>query len=287
MHDQPFTADWLGLREPVDHRFRSAELLGPLQRAGERLGWTRAVDLGAGTGSNLRYLAPALPFIREWTLFDHDADLLALADAPDATRTVWTVRGDLGREGLKALADAHLVTASALLDLMPEDWLRAVVDACAADQCGALFALSYDGEMEWHRRDPDDELVRGLVNEHQCRDKGLGPALGPRAAFVARDLFCGAGHDSWLRSTPWVLEGREHAQLTGSLVAGWSSAAVETRPDLEARIRSWAARRLSAVGEGDYRVTVGHRDLLALPPGVETLHDDASAGAAADSPGRS
>lgn len=281
MHDQPFTADWLALREPLDHRFRSAELLGPLQRAGERLGWTRAVDLGAGTGSNLRYLAPALPFIREWTLFDHDADLLALADAPDATRTVWTVRGDLAREGLKALAGAHFVTASALLDLVGEDWLCALVNACARDQFGALFALSYDGEVEWDMPDADDELVRGLVHEHQSRDKGLGPALGPRAALVARDLFRAAGHDIWLRSTPWVLEGPEHAPLTSALVGGWSTAALETRPDLGARIRSWAARRLSAVGEGDYRVTVGHRDLLALPPGMET--PDAAAAAAADS----
>jgi hypothetical protein len=53
-----FSAQWLDLREPVDHRSRNVELGRRLARHFE--GWRpiTVVDLGCGTGSNLRATAP-------------------------------------------------------------------------------------------------------------------------------------------------------------------------------------------------------------------------------------
>ena len=55
-----FSAQWLDLREPVDHRSRNVELGHRLARHFE--GWRpiTIVDLGCGTGSNLRATAPLL-----------------------------------------------------------------------------------------------------------------------------------------------------------------------------------------------------------------------------------
>ena len=75
--DGVFGADWLRLREPVDHRSRAEGHLPVLAEEWRRRGWSRIVDLGSGTGSNARYLAPRLPGAQQWTLVDHDADLLA------------------------------------------------------------------------------------------------------------------------------------------------------------------------------------------------------------------
>ena len=82
-----FPPTWLALREPADHRSRATELLEPLRtwmwmQAG---GTGHVVDLGCGTGSNLRFLAPRLASAEQkaeplpWVLVDHDPALLAEA----------------------------------------------------------------------------------------------------------------------------------------------------------------------------------------------------------------
>lgn len=268
MADDTFDAAWLALREPADHRSRSAELLPFLRAEGEDRGWRRVLDLGAGTGSNLRYLARRLPWAREWTLLDHDPHLLLRAEAPVEGCTVERRPGDLAREGLACVSRAELVTASALLDLVPASWLETLADRCASAGCGVLFALSYDGEVEWGDEDPDDALLLEAVNAHQVREKGMGPALGPRSAFLARDLFRERGYRCWLRPSPWELGGPGDGELGLALVRGWVEAAVEMRPEVEECLREWGERRMRTVASGRFHVRVGHRDLLALPGGL-------------------
>jgi hypothetical protein len=153
------------------------------------------------------------------------------------------------------------VTASALLDLVSEEWLRALVDACTRHGSGALFALSYNGVVEWHGDpDPLDAVVLDAVNEHQRRDKGIGAALGPAAAIEAERLFASYGYVTTLAASPWEL-GPNDLPLIESLVDGWAGAAAEQRPGHTSDIREWAARRRA----GHVRLTVGHLDLLALP----------------------
>lgn len=260
-----FSAGWLALREPVDHRTRSEALLEPLAAEWERRGWRRVVDLGAGTGSNARYLAPRLPGPQEWVLVDHDADLLARVTVPPAVQDVRRIVGDLAGEGLRAVRDADLATGAALLDLVSDAWLERLVEACASAAAGALFTTIYDGAMSWSDERPDDAEVKDLVNAHQARDKGLGGALGPRAARVARDRFEAAGYRTWLTPSPWTLDAGD-AELARLLIEGWVDAAVEQRPTDAARLRAWGHRRSADVDDGVARVVVGHLDLLALPP---------------------
>lgn len=321
---ETFDADWLALREPADRRSRDPRLPERLCEAWRRRGWTRVVDLGAGAGANLRYLAPRLPAGQRWTLVDHDprhvdrlrslaappgvetlaavsADLAGVRSAtspqtkvetvtavsadivgvrssmlPQAkVETVAAVSADSAADGLGVVDGADLVTASALLDLVSEPWLAGLVCRCAAAAVGAYFALTYDGEVRWTTesaagwrvdRDPDDDLVRSAVNRHQRGDKGFGPALGPAAASVAARLFRAAGYRTWLAASDWRLEAAD-GRLVARLVEGWAEAAAELRPETAERVRAWAARRRAAVSRGSFRVTVGHRDLLALPGG--------------------
>ena len=212
-----FDADWLALREPVDHRSRDEGLLVPLSDAWRAHGWARVLDLGTGTGSNLRYLTTRLPSGQEWVAVDHDSALLAVlgrAVTPTSLRSLTLVSGDLAHEGLAAIPDADLVTASALLDLVSEDWLRRLVDACVAADRAAYFALSYDGEIRWWggaepggsgEADPDDALVRDAVNVHQTGEKALGPGLGPTAGRCAERLFRTAGYVTRQVQSPWQL----------------------------------------------------------------------------------
>ena len=73
--------DWLALREPADAAARAADLVDRVRR--RLAGDAPAVihDLGSGTGSMGRWLAPRLPGPQHWVLYDRDADLLARAAA--------------------------------------------------------------------------------------------------------------------------------------------------------------------------------------------------------------
>jgi len=272
-----FGADWLSLREPVDHRSRAEELIGPLAGAWIAGGWRHAVDLGSGTGSNVRYLAPRLPVPQSWILVDHDPTFLDRVVLPPEADDAVYLTGDLAREGLAAIESADLVTASALLDLVSEAWLDRVVQASVAGRRGVLFTTSYDGVVSWRSVDgggpdaadggvhPDDGWIRDLVNRHQMRDKGLGPALGPRAAGWARSRFEAHGYRTWLVPSPWRL-GSEDTRLAELLVEGWVEAGCAEDPDGASRVRAWGVDRMARIRSGAFHLTVGHLDLLALPP---------------------
>jgi SAM-dependent methyltransferase len=272
MSTETFDADWLALREPVDHRARPDTLLPLLNDWWSARGASEVLDLGSGTGSNLRYLAPKLIGNQSWRLLDHDEDLLARIEAPSPPVSVTPLRGDLAVEGLLEIRTADLVTASALLDLASERWISELVEACSAAGCAALFSLSYDGTIEWsdtqgtHRSDAhgDDELVRSAVNAHQHGDKGLGSALGPDAAAFAASSYQDMGYRTWVRSSPWRL-GSDDAELALALIAGWKGAAEEQRPDRVDQIGAWAHRRAGSIIDRTVSLTVGHLDLLALP----------------------
>jgi SAM-dependent methyltransferase len=267
---EAFAPDWLALREPIDHRSRADELVAPLAEWWLTRGGARITDLGSGTGSNLRYLAPLLAGSQEWTLVDQDDGLLAralelgVASVPGVGR-VERVRGDLAHEGLAAARRADLVTASALLDLVSETWVRQLVETCAKTRCAALFALSWDGEITWGGDpDPDDALVLDAVRAHQLRDKGMGPALGPAAGEVVTARFGEAGFLTSTGQSPWKM-GADDRALALALLEGWARAAFEQTPEEEQRIHAWTARRRETLA-GDFALTVGHLDVLALPP---------------------
>jgi hypothetical protein len=69
-----FDADWLALREPFDRAARSVALA---RRLDDRLPRRpRLLDLGAGTGSLFRFLAPIIGRGQDWFLVDSDSVLL-------------------------------------------------------------------------------------------------------------------------------------------------------------------------------------------------------------------
>ncbi len=272
-----FDPSWLALREPADHRSRAPALADGLttwssERARRRTGTKlEVVDLASGAGSNVRYLAPRLPGGQRWTLVDHDPALLrvARAEAPADVRVECLVH-DLASAPLPPHTRPDVVTASALLDLVSEAWLGALTRAVVGHGAAALFALTYDGSIEWGVPDPADELVRSAVDAHQHGDKGFGPALGPDASAAVAAAFGAEGYRTEEQASPWRLEGPADVSLARALVDGWREAAIEIEPARRSEIEGWARRRHETIDSGAFALTVGHRDLLALPaPGLD------------------
>ena len=268
-----FDAHWLALREPSDARARSA----PLTRAvAERLGSAgdlHVLDLAAGTGANVRYLASFLASnhrLERWLLVDNDRALLERAAAPPGARDrIGTRVADLATaldsSAGNLCAGRDLVTASALLDLVSERWLDTLARRCRDARAAALFALNYNGDFRCSPQEPEDILVRELVNRHQRIDKGFGPALGPDAPESAARAFAALGYVVRRERSDWMLED-DVAELQARLIEGWSEAAGAIAPEQAGTLRDWTTRRLGHVTAGRSRVVVGHEDVGAWLP---------------------
>ncbi len=262
-----FSADWLALREPYDASARDESLVMRLRR---HLGVRplQAVDLGTGTAANIRYLAPRLGGEQHWLAVDDDPELMALQPGeltgPEHHCRLQPIRLNLATQLQNLCFDrCHLVTGSALLDLVSAAWVDAVASACARARVSALFALSYDGRIDWSPRLPDDDWLREQVNGHQLGDKGFGPALGPAATEYTRRAFSAVGFEIQTAPSDWRIATTETA-MQEALIEGWGLAAAEIAPLEYSRIAAWLAARRRLIRTGDSTLRVGHQDLIAV-----------------------
>lgn len=273
-----FSAEWLSLREAADHRARNPTIASALSaRLGNRPS-IRVVDIGCGTGSNLRATAGLLGDQQRWRLVDHDLDLLSAARAQltqwadmaeaDGDRLILTARGkhieaefrqsDLNADLDGALGpEADLVTAAAFFDLTSLEFMRRFAAAVAARNALFYAVLTYNGRQSWSPRHPADNAVIAAFHRHQMRDKGFGPAAGPTAAIELGEQFRPYGYSVLEGDSPWEL-GPKDAALIAELQAGHAAAVAETRAVDQTTLRRWAAAKRTGV-------FIGHTDTLAVP----------------------
>ena len=302
-----FSAAWLALREPHDAAARAAELVGllrarpPVRRNGADVAHVAQaiVDLGAGSGANLRWLAPRLGGEQAWLLVDHDPALLAAAETATrewASRTgaaafaespangpgrdgwlddivvtgagfacrVRRARTDLAADLERIeLPENALVTSSALLDLVSAEWLDALVRRCIGASADVYFSLIYDGRTVCTPADEADAEVLELFNRHQRGDKGFGAALGPTAGLRAVDGFVARGYRVASRTSDWRI-GASAGPFQRELLTGWLGAALEVAPERRAALEAWHRRRVAHVDAGASTLVVGHLDMIGI-----------------------
>jgi hypothetical protein len=288
-----FKPDWLALREAADAMARSPRLARVITNKFPDDAELHVLDLATGTGANVRYLADRLPPRQSWVLVDRDPVLLA--ELPMRMRSWGVARGlEVAGEGDALLlsgprlmcrlarrcrdlatdieggdadifAGRRLVTASALLDLVSERWLRALASRCRDGSAAVLFALTYDGRIGCSPEEPEDGTIQALVNTHQRTDKGFGAALGATACGWAEQCLTRLGYHVQREPSDWVL-GPDTRELQEQLIDGWAAAAIAVASGQPSSIRSWRTRRLAHVAAGRSRLIVGHEDLAAWLP---------------------
>jgi hypothetical protein len=255
----------------VDAAARNPELTAELLVWRQRHDRLSVLDLASGTGANVRFLAPLLGGEQRWRLVDHDPVLLAHGDS--LLRRWAAERGmnlalewqrlDLVRDWERLdLPDAHLVTASALIDLVSSAWLERLARRCWEWRAAVFIVLSYDGSIVWEPVLAGDERVREWVNRHQRTDKGFGPALGPNAAPELAAMLEHLGYRAELRPSPWFLE-LEQAAMQMALLEGWVDAARQIASGAGDDLADWVDQRCRWIERGESRLRVGHWDVFA------------------------
>ncbi len=277
-----FTPEWLSLREGVDRRSRDQGLLSAVRTRFRAARRTTVCELGAGSGSLLRALAPQLADRQEWRLLDSDPDNLAAAGSSlrawaetaeersgglslvkdgreiDVSFEERDLSGDIGQ----ALGDATLVAASALFDLAGPAWLGRLAAALAAGRQTFYASLSYDGSFA---ADPSHDLDRAVAlafGAHQRSDKGLGGvAAGPTAQALLAAALRAQGAEVAEGDSSWHLTRAEHPLLE-RMLGDYAAVALETGLLPPAEIIAWRDRQLADCR----RLSIGHSDLLASWP---------------------
>lgn len=250
-----FDAAWLDLRAPADDGARDAGLLArAIAYAGAG---ARVLDLGCGTGATPRAFATAGAEHLDWCLLDNDPILLSVAHQNHPQAEI--CHCDLTDIDALPLTGVRMVTASALFDLVSEEWAARLVNRLASHGIALYAALSYDGVMRWSPKDPLDAEVTRQFNRHQRGDKGFGPAMGPQAGPCLSALLRARRYSVTCAPSPWRL-GPSEASLQKELLSGIAGAAQEIGLDGSG---DWSARRRATLDHG--WAEIGHLDLLALP----------------------
>ncbi len=261
-----FDSDWLSARRSYDHASRMPPPAGLQAFLAERKSPLEIVDLGAGTGSNLAYLAPRLPQAQRWRLVEQDpAHRSHLQFASDANVAVEWLAVDLAIDLPSALTDrVDLVTASAFLDLVSARWIDGLIGIGQALKAGFLIALTYDGMQRFCPPLTGDADIVGLFNRHQRTDKGFGPALGPTATSYLRERLQDAGYKVETLSTAWEIS-PDHSAFLDQFLAGVTDAARSMAPGSQDDISRWLDVRREQARSGMLMLSVGHQDLFAWP----------------------
>lgn len=275
-----FSAEWLALREPVDHRSVNRDLAARVRDWFGMPDHIAVMDIGCGAGSNLRGAYGLFGPSQHWTLVDYDPALLVAArtrlmawadEATEAGEEVLLIKDDKRlmvdfrqadlNADLERVLDwrPDLVTAAALFDLVSPAWVNRFVDALKARKLPLYTVLTYDGREIWQPVHPADSAMVAAFHAHQHSNKGFGPAAGPDACAVMTDAFRQAGYIAETADSPWLMNPAD-AQLITELTSGIATAVRETGKVPEADIASWLKAK-SAAQQG----LVGHLDLFARP----------------------
>lgn len=285
-----FDADWLSLREPADRAARDRQLAQSFIKAlPAPPSVKRLIDLGGGTGANLRVLAPLMTGDQHWLLVDWDAALLGHACStianwaraqgwqtqgdsssldirtPQARWLVQTRQLDLARslESLDPRAFDGVVT-TAFLDLVSAAWLDRLALWLQQSRCPLLATLTVDGRRQWLPAHEHDLLIHQAFRSHQGGDKGFGESLGPGASDHLRHSLAGRGFRVHMTASDWQLDSRS-PQLLATLVRDEAAVAEQVRPDSANAIADWRKTREFQSRASKLTLVVGHQDLLALP----------------------
>lgn len=273
-----FSPQWLSLRESADHRARNHEIASALSARLAQRPSVRVVDIGCGTGSNLRATSALLPDRQQWRLVDHDADLLAAARARlsewadeaeiDGDRLILKAAGkrieaefhqcDLNADLEDALGEqTDLVTSAAFFDLTSVAFMQRIARAIVARNALFYSVLTYNGRQSWSPRHPADNAVAAAFHRHQMGDKGFGPAAGPTAAIELGEQFRLHGYSVLEDDSPWQL-GTKDVALIEELQAGHAAAVTETGAIDQKTLERWAGLKRTGV-------VIGHTDTLGMP----------------------
>jgi SAM-dependent methyltransferase len=303
----PAEYEWLLLRFEADRQSRAPSLLASAQEHAGRCAPLRILDLGAGSGSNLLYLAPRLPAAaQEWTLIDRDAALVSRVEASFAAMAPGIAGMELGAGELRAgdrtiryrleIGDFlrgdggvfaqswDLVVANAVFDLLSAEQLARFFDRAVEhwqrSRPPMYFTINLDYEFALEPAAAHDDAVRAVFHAHMQRQQGFGRALGAGSAQAMERIAAQRGLIVHTAPSPWRIGADQprmlHANLdfvdhaVHELLAQPDAAEDRVRALSVANLDRWLDERRAQIDRGELALSVGHHDLWITWPAARS-----------------
>lgn len=265
--------EWLDMRVPFDDAARQ-QSLPLLDRVAAALRETSIgspqpitiIDIGAGTGNSARWfrqhLTPRLSGQDlRWVLVD--TDQAALDAARSLLPGVQTLLAEITQlpqivDHLMASVPGRLlITGSAVLDVLTELDLEAIIATLDRHNGLAVLMLSITGQWRLTPTDAHDDVVNQAFSGHQQQRARLGPWAPATLQKLARQ----AGASVVTSVSQWNLMAPKHHVFLSRFLSERIQAAVEHEPEQAILANEWLQRRLEQATK-ELTVEVEHLDVL-------------------------
>lgn len=288
MTETDFTAEWLDTRYSFDSKARNQQVEAAFKNYFFGRKEIQLMDVGAGTGNNLRYWFRQLESPQKWTNVELNPELLALG-FQQAAQLLTTegygvkqfenhISGMKRKNGrfhevrLLALQESFLdfafeilpvkpdvVLANAVFDLLSPEMFVAFAEKLIEHRIPLLSTINIAG-LEWSTATFQDKYYSRCYLHHMNRPQAFGMALGAHVTDFAID-FCKKHQVNveWGRSD-WQIAETDTAMLLANLNY-MEQAIPEMLPEAEhSAFSEWLSDKRKQVEAQKLRLNVYHYD---------------------------
>lgn len=289
--DTQFATDWLEERYRFDVAARNPSVEAACLQYFSKATDIRIIDIGAGSGANLVYLADKLPPLQHWALLDLNPKLLKAArtriknwgiakgyevsehgdqislERPARRIEVQLVHGSMLKLAkIFNLSSYHLATASAVLDLLTADMADQLLKTLHTHRLALLATLNYQ-QMEYFPREKADKRFIKQYEEHMQREQDFGRALGPACVAHLQQVYQNLPTGTFqMGPSRWQIEPSDqdmHLHLLHFLEKSLIS--LPANQQSPQALHEWLDRKRAFLQARQLRLTVEHQDCFAAP----------------------
>lgn len=289
--DTQFATDWLEERYRFDVAARNPKVEAVCLQYFAQHPDVSIIDMGAGTGANFIYLSEKFPQSQQWALVELNPNLLKRARERLkiwAAAKGYTVREEgqnldfrrseqhihvqliqgsfLELPQLLQPDQFHLVTASAVFDLLSEQMLSNLVQVFHQNRLALLATLNYES-MAYLPGDAEDDHWIELYEAHMQREQDFGRALGPKCSAFLENGYAQLPTEQILRApSRWQIEPAD-TFMHGHMIAFLERSLLEmTHLGHSGKgLNAWLQRKKAALQAQQLRLSVTHSDLFIAP----------------------
>lgn len=283
-----FDPNWLQERYRFDEEARNKQLEWTCVNQFAFRDHLQIVDLGSGTGANLRYYLEQFPQNQSWYCVEEDIALkvpfweharqmaidldyaieqegeLMKLTKPGHEVLIHFVHGNLLKvDELVDLLRTDLVLANAVFDLFSKEQFATLVQVLSHHSLSMLFTLNYVG-MDFSPSTEADDHYIGQYNAHMQREQAFGRGMGPASSREMEAVLKEALAQVEVGESLWQIGNQEQVMM--GFLLGFFEGALSDWWDDEAEkiaLEKWLLEKKQQVAEEALAAEVYHLDILA------------------------
>ena len=282
-----YSSNWLEQRYVMDAKSRDESITNLFIENLPSNKILQLLDLGAGLGSNVKYMHPKISSNQNWYCVEIDPKLIqyGLNHLSKYFENLG-YKVILDEQNLVAIKDNRIsvnyvnhsffdiqasqylafdgILGNALLDVFTPKQLTGLFKQLQTSIAPKLFSIVYEF-MDWGDDDPLNDFFISIYHEHMQRSQKTGNALGPDTIkYITANIPFGPGQVILGEST-WELDSSD-SNILNHLLAFYQKSIPEIRTQEEDLIKfeTWVNNKRDLINKHKLNAVVQHSDLLCL-----------------------